>query len=278
MGKGWSRRLPPLETEVRCSGTTHRIRWVRGSVVALDHTDLVAEQAMVALGAAPFPCLEIVHLATGFRDEAKLLLHWNQGLVAGVAASVWPAGAATLTLLTSLSTLPTMPPALASALRGHARLANLAPAVVDRIALARVVRLGRRAPEDEMEQLDLELAVSVRAKPALEACMRTWTRRPPHRLPHVECRLGDPEQPPAVAWDGGRACELRLSPRWLPEVWAPGLALVDGCFVLGVDRARGAAAEAQVVRWERRRVGEEAPVVFAARVRRSRNGWRLDWT
>lgn len=67
--------------------------------------------------------------------------------------------------------------------------------------------------------------------------------------------------------------EVRLPLSWLATVWAPKLALVDGCFVLDV-----ANDTATVVRWDRVGPGVTEPVMVEARLRQDDNGgWHLRW-
>ena len=44
---------------VDCNGERHRVTWRRGKVVLEDH-DLRAEEAMLAFGGKPFPCLGLL--------------------------------------------------------------------------------------------------------------------------------------------------------------------------------------------------------------------------
>jgi hypothetical protein len=73
---------------------------------------------------------------------------------------------------------------------------------------------------------------------------------------------------------------VTVPPGWLFDVWTLGLALVSGCFVLGVtdwseypERVRVLAA-----RWERRLPSGSTPVVEEAiALRLQEEAWTLRW-
>ena len=68
--------------------------------------------------------------------------------------------------------------------------------------------------------------------------------------------------------------------RWLVDVWARGIALVDGCFVLDVRSSDAAQTRLSVTaaRWERRLPVGSTPVVEPAIVVPSSDGsWCLRW-
>ena len=131
----------------------------------------------------------------------------------------------------------------------------------------------------------VERAVTVRASPAIEASMRSWRRRAEVELTSLtsEAWITRPGERPAlcglVDTAGGRAA-ASLPARWLFDVWAQGLALVSGCFVLDVTdwsehphRLRVLAA-----RWERRLPAGSTPVVEEAlAVRSEGTSWALRW-
>jgi hypothetical protein len=65
----------------RCSGSMHEIALIRGSLVLLDH-DVVKERAMVALGAEPCRCLEILR---AWRDASFVRLPAELAKLRGLA-------------------------------------------------------------------------------------------------------------------------------------------------------------------------------------------------
>ncbi len=71
----WVDRLPPLEATVRCGGDLHRVRWVRGALVACDH-DLAAETALGALGGTPPPCVQVLTAVRRYVASVAPLTMW----------------------------------------------------------------------------------------------------------------------------------------------------------------------------------------------------------
>jgi hypothetical protein len=59
MKSAWYEGLRPVEAEVDCGGCHHHVRWDRGRLRMLDH-DLAAERALMALGGAKPPCIEVL--------------------------------------------------------------------------------------------------------------------------------------------------------------------------------------------------------------------------
>ena len=50
MTRNWWEPLPPAQAEVSCGDKTHRLRWERGKLTALDHPDTEEELVLAALG------------------------------------------------------------------------------------------------------------------------------------------------------------------------------------------------------------------------------------
>ncbi|MCA1692102.1 MAG: hypothetical protein LC733_07860, partial [Actinobacteria bacterium] len=75
------------------------------------------------------------------------------------------------------------------------------------------------------------------------------------------------------------SAKATLSSDWIVHVWARGLAVVEGAFVLEVTGPgeRPGSVAVQVVRWEGRQPGPGSvqPVSIAAEVARGEDGWTL---
>jgi hypothetical protein len=98
----------------------------------------------------------------------------------------------------------------------------------------------------------------------------------------VECWRRHPGERPLLhgsLHSGGGALALSLPVSWLNRVWNRGLAVVDGHFVLDVDRGPPATElEGRAIRWERRLAGHSSPAAVACSLRRDGDGgWRLAW-
>ncbi|HVF32066.1 MAG TPA: hypothetical protein VM933_03415 [Acidimicrobiales bacterium] len=59
MSRRWARRLPDVDVDVDCGGEPHRVLLRRGKVVLADHL-IAAEAVVVALGASPPPCVDVL--------------------------------------------------------------------------------------------------------------------------------------------------------------------------------------------------------------------------
>ena len=73
----WYDGVAPATALVSCGGRQHPIVWRRGRVSAPAH-DLAAESALVALGAAPCPCLEVVTTCRDGLGVEDLFLLWTE--------------------------------------------------------------------------------------------------------------------------------------------------------------------------------------------------------
>ncbi|MFN0091952.1 MAG: hypothetical protein ACKVWR_17055 [Acidimicrobiales bacterium] len=240
----WCCGVPPAAMELSCGGARHRVRWRRGRLHLEDHPDAAGEAALAALGATPPACLDLLAL-------------WRQatadgGFVAEWAVQEQPDPRRRRDLAAALARLQRegvqdflreLPPRRALAM-GRV-LAAFPPAMLDRAALA-VAERARRGQAAELVP-HLEAAVRVRARSAFARSLIGWRdyARPAPLVPFT-CRVGA-GAPSAAGLLRGRAswAEVTLQPTWLLDVWARGLAVVDGWFVTSAA-PDGAAT---VVRW-----------------------------
>lgn len=67
---------PAVELDVACSGADHRLVWSEGTVTALDHPELDAERALVALGGPTPACLDLIDLWAEAVADGGFLGEW----------------------------------------------------------------------------------------------------------------------------------------------------------------------------------------------------------
>ena len=300
--------LPDVEGEITCGGMSHAIRWSKGSLDLIDH-DVDAERTVVSLGGDPCECLKVYEawLAMTPHEGAMLLRPESEIPLKEIARQNLQYQA-----LVQSRYMSSSHPSYAQAkeeMRMVERLvaiASLPPALLNALCAKLIAEL------DDVVNLDvgdtrsrklLEEALSARANPALERCMRSWRRIDQAALVTVEAWLTEPEEEHSIiGWATERSgmAAVSLPSSWLLEVWAHGLSLVDDCFVLQVvssepDGSKGVLA----LRWERRysQMQESdstvpasadrwdthfrdwcTPVVAPAVVTKSSSGnWRLSW-
>lgn len=79
MSGDWWAGLAPVELPIRCGHGQHRLSWSGGRLVALDHPDGDRERALAALGADPFPCLDILDSWDRHADDLDVLALASRG-------------------------------------------------------------------------------------------------------------------------------------------------------------------------------------------------------
>lgn len=129
----------------------------------------------------------------------------------------------------------------------------------------------------------VEAALAGLARPLLEQGALAWRRNArPGPVADTEVWLRVPEEEPACAlWADRRGTHgaLSLPLAWFTDVWARGLALVDGCFVLEVMQAprRRGSLHVLALRWERRQGDVSRAVPMPAVAVRRGDAWFLRW-
>ena len=268
----WFDGLPPVTAKIRCGGQQHRITWRRGKLVLEDH-DLLAERSLTALGSEPPLCMHVLQAWRRMRNAELLygfLLRDNATAPEEVAL-IRPSHEAQAQLAASGHGLP---PHVAARLRrafaAHAErdaemwdimLIEALPGALRRtLALSALVRVERQWDDEQFRRRHakhIASALTVITQPLFEQSVRRWRRNlKPHATFAIELRLLGPSDPPACAgWadHGGAFAVLSLPPSWFTDVWAHGVALVDGCFVLSRKDASFDASSFPVlaVRWQR---------------------------
>ena len=202
----WAWGIPPLDAEVDCHGSRHRVSWRWGRLVLDDH-HLGAEAVLEALGGEIAPCLDVLHA-------------WRSAAGSEAATSSARRRAAGV------------PDGLAPAL-GHARLAR-------RVRAWRGGRLGA----GELRGLHRELLDGVRR--ALGVAVRTGSLAAGPRVSLGLLPIGPDGEPSVeVEVRAGRTrVDLAVAPSWLLDVGARGLGGVEGALVLEVLEIDRSATEA----------------------------------
>ena len=223
--------------------------WRRGKLVLVDH-DLAAEEAAVALGSPPPPCVDVLRM-------------WRQ-------RALWAA-----------VSKPDAP--------GFRRRRVRPPAIAPDLARVRelgVVRSWEREAvrhPDAEEREDIYRYLRKRAlAPLLSAAGAAQAAYLGGRVSFAEIRMGDAGKPVEVV---GRvdprqtALVVTLTGDWLRSVWARGIGEVSGTFVVGVRDATawpmGALVDAVTWTPVDDAIGAWEPVVAAAEVSMGMEGYTL---
>ena len=213
----WWAAVPPADELVTCGGARHRLRWAEGELTAPDHPDPEGERILASLGGAPPFCTE--------------------------AVTAWAAHTDDLRVLTVGPTHPGDPVNLdADAIESvrHGQFArNLANqrAFMNRMPMAERLGVDPLADQEEHLRRHLELLLLLTLPYPLQhrlavTVAAAWTERRPD-APVLVAAVANRLAPVLREWAGGAAAD-RPPPRWLVDVWGPGLALVDGHLVTEV--------------------------------------------
>jgi hypothetical protein len=282
----WYQGVAPVTITIECGSQAHRITWKRGRLRLDDH-DVAAERALGALGGPVCPCLDLFDAWRSPADKRELL--W-----AATAPITPPAGESLVDLRAMHDEL------VAKWTKGHAprarafrtyvrrrwqqSLVAIAPLPLrERLAAAMVVGALRRYDDAEGLAGELPRQIEARALPALAASVAAWSRATRRHGIVSECWTVAADEEPVVCGlvdDTGGWVGLGLPVRWLIDVWARDLALVDGCLVLRAAPRTSTVADVVAVRWERLGAADGVtPVVGNAIALRSDDRrWHLRWT
>lgn len=245
--------MPAATATVRCNDEDHRVTWRRGKL-ALDDHDLASEATAMALGGERPPCLQVLQLWRNLHGWA-------------MSADIFRAMSARLGPDSLLAPGP---------LRSVHELG---------LILTWERRWQLMAFFSDHERL-LEEQVRGRALDPLRQHVEHWRRRSgSRRISSLQVAVQRPGRPATLVgtMDSVSAtATARLGAAWVVGVWARGLAVVDGAFVLALEADQGdaspAAPRVRAVRWEGGADRGFAPVTRAARVSRgAAGGWRLAW-
>lgn len=79
MSGPWWTGLAPVTRTVTCGEAEHRLEWHDGALHASDHPQAERELALIALGADPQPCLEILASWRAHADDLDVLVLGSRG-------------------------------------------------------------------------------------------------------------------------------------------------------------------------------------------------------
>ena len=295
----WEQLAKPRTVDVPCGDEEHTIRWERGCLRRIDH-DLEAEAAASALGADPPWCLDLVEAWPWADLEVEMLdilSGWGGGGPARLTrreirnrmreAKAGFSGGGKQLGLTKLT--PDVRAAMQERVLDRLREAYRMVLLQDLPPLLKAILAAKLAADcDERWRTDegfrkvygrrIESMVSLQATPLLHASLEGVGRRVGPRTT-ISCWLCLPGEGPSIsAWEvnTGAGAAVTLPLHWLPRVWARGIALVDGCFVLDVLRDDGDRVEALGMRWEFA-ARTARPVVGRVNLTREDGSWSPAW-
>ncbi len=247
----WWHGLAPAEVTVECSGAAHSVRWEHGRLCALAHPDVEGEQALSALAGDRPACLELLGLWSRHEEDPRVLVAASRGpgdpLVAWTGPpSRWvgfaplqgaPASRARARVRSLARTGPRLvapgPPQRRTAEEPDplVDLANLAGPLFDYLAGAVAAVWAERllAGDDRVPPHAAALDTALFGRVLM--AVRAWTGDPALEVTVETAGVGDP---PSISREDDRVVAV-LPFSWLSRVWARGLAVVLGHFVLAIS-------------------------------------------
>ncbi len=248
----WYDAIGESTATVDCGGERHRVVWRRGKVVLLAH-DLAAERTMLIFGGELCQCMKVLEMwVEQFRMPPDLFAQMPSWL--GESAFL-------------------VPPELA---------------VPRRTAMVLSWdRLWRKESWLQSKQADLLAAeLKTQALAPLRQHVNAWKPKTGARvISGCQVALMAGNRPDGVDGTTDRVAmrvTARLHGRWLVEVCARGIAVVDDAFVVNLEEALTLDdLKVHAVRWEPSGTGTWATVVAPAHVRREPGTgdgeWHLTW-
>jgi hypothetical protein len=270
----WFESLPPCEAQVPCGDATHAFRWEAGSVILPSHPDADAELVLAALGGEKAGCVRIAEawgrhtadpavLTIGPRGEAdQITVDWDtvQAAETGAGHAGWAwTGTAGPGPGRGVGTgrFPARPghgsPRIRQAIQAemeqarqrttdHLTLLALGSAFSMRLA-GHVAAAHGKHPEP-VNRPALTVAIEGRIAPLIE----DWIGIDPDQ---VRCSIHEGTGWGSIHLTGkgtDRRLHIALSPIWLADVWACGLALVAKHLVVAVPQPGWPGAQVLALR------------------------------
>ncbi len=279
----WSSTAAPLTMTVSCQRAHHRLRWHDGRVEPLDHPELDAELALVALGGDEPPCIALHRLWSDAVADGGFVAEWVDP---GRLQPTWLSWLAMA--LERMRTegfhefLRHLPPARAQ--RMGEFLHRFPPEWIDRAGAEVNQRWGRelgRDPWTGPESALLAQAAANRLRRAFVDAVggRQLAVGAAALIPLTPVVAAEIDAPPEVSGrltGARRGVTLQVDRRWLHQVWAAGAAVVDGHLVLAIDGdpTGPGGARARVVTWVDR--APVRPQLEDRIVWHGDGGWRLE--
>jgi hypothetical protein len=233
--------LPPVSGSLACGGGQHNVRWADGGLVLPDHADPEGERILAALGGQRAGCIALLEAWHRCSSDVTLLPAFTtlsdrvRASMGGSAArpGVQLVGglAATLSSTIRQGRLPRRNSGAVSddrAIRDDLLLLLSAGAgLVDRLAVQTLSAWALRAEVEELDA-DVRIALGKALASRVSTTLAGWVGAD-RATATVELTDRQDAAHLLRAADGWRAT---LPPGWLARVWAPGLAVTAGRFVV----------------------------------------------
>ena len=268
---------------VDCLGARHQLCWHQGTIEPVDHPELEAELALVALGGEEPPCIALHRLWHDAIDDGGFVAEWvDPGRLNPTWLSWLSMALERMRAEGFHEFLRHLPHARAQRMGEFLR--RFPPAWVDR-AGAEVNRrwcheLGP-APWTGPEATLLAQAAANRLRRSFVDAVggRQLAVGAAALIPLAPVVLSAPDATSAASGalsGAGRGVRLAVDRRWLHQVWAAGAAVVDGHLVLAIDGDPTGpnGATARIVTWAGGQ--RPSPIIEDRVLRHRRNTWLLD--
>lgn len=248
MSEPWWAGLGPVEVRLDCGGEAHVVCWQDGELTAPEHGDLVGERILAALAGERPTCLQVLELWERHRHDLQVLVvasrgpgdplggatrRPSRGWVAYAPLSAHSQAAYSSSL--SWSAKPGAPARASGDPSEHSELAELvelAGPLLDRLAgtVAGEWAERVRANDDRVAANRAALEAALYGRVLLAA--RSWMADP---ALDVVLRMIDADEEPSIERVDG-AVSVAVPFEWLSTIWARGLAVVLGRFVLAASQ------------------------------------------
>lgn len=252
----WWETAPDLAMNVDCEGAGHRLRWRRGQVELLDHPELDAELAMIALGGPEPTCLAYHRLWVDAVADGGFLAEWVEESRLSPSWFSWLAMALERMRSEGFHEfLRGLPPARAQRMGEFlhrypvpwidraAASVGLAVAEVDGVACLDAPRLLSAAVAQRLRRAFVasiggrQLALGAAALVPLRISVTSGA------APSINGALIGPD----------RGVDLAVDRSWLHRVWAGAATVIDGSLVVAIEsdehRSPDTTALASMVIW-----------------------------
>lgn len=252
----WWTSARVLELPVLCDGATHHLRWDDGGVELVDHPDLEAELAMVALGGAEPACVARYRLWEDAIADGGFLAEWVDETRLSDAWFSWLAMALERMRSEGFHEfLRRLPPRRAQ--RMGEFLHGFPVPWIDRAAATVNHHLVER------DGVTCTLAPELLRDGTAQRVRRAFVDAVGARqlsvgaaaLVPLSITVCDKPSVAGLLTGTGRGVELMVPKAWLHQVWAAGAAVIDGELVLLISSAEGQPPEATVIRWSNHPAG-----------------------
>ena len=294
---GWAATAADLELTVACGPATHRLAWRQGAVVLLDHPDLAAERALVALGGPEPACLTRLGLWRQAVADGGFLAEWVDDAHLSDARLSWLGMALERLRMEGFHEfLRHLPPTRAERMGQFIHrfprpwLDRAACAVSWAIVEAECEAAGP-GPAGPGSGVTCTHAAGLLPQAVAHRLRRAFVDSIGGRLVAWGAAALVPLSITVTAGTGpavagtvtgpGRAVALTVGPGWLHQVWGAGAAVVDGHLVLALNPGPAGRSLAQVVTWDRPPAGPDGPQparpsLQTMEAHHDGRSWRLD--